>query len=54
MFGLWVWFPVGHVQEEIDQYFFLTSMFLSLIFSLPSLLSKNKWIKSFLKKEENI
>ena len=39
--------PSPGVYETTDQYFSFTSMFLSLSFSLPSVLSKNKYIKSF-------
>ena len=41
--------PVGGVWEATNQSFYHTSLFLSFSFSLPSLISKNKEIKSFLK-----
>ena len=37
----------GRVQEATSQCFSLTLLFLSLSFSLPSLFSKNKEVKSF-------
>ena len=43
----------GHVWEATDQCFSLTSMFLSLSFSLPAPLSKNKW-NEILKKKKRI
>ena len=40
----------GHVRKATDPCFCLTLMFLSLSFSLPSPFSKNKYIKSLIKK----
>ena len=40
--GLWVWSQSGYIGEATNRCFSLTSMFLSLSFSLPSPLSKNK------------
>ena len=49
MSELWARFPVGGMQEEPNLHISGTLMFLSLSFSLPSPLSKNKQI-IFLKK----
>ena len=40
--GLWAKSPVGGTREEINECFSLTSIFLSLSFSVPPPLSKNK------------
>ena len=51
--GLWARTLVGGMWEATDQCFSLTSMFLSLSFSLPAPLSKNKW-NEILKKKKRI
>ena len=43
--GLWARSPVGGMQVATSQCFSLTSVFLSLSFSLPPLSHKNKYIK---------